>query len=466
MIKTLRDAWNVPELRRKIVFTLFIIVLYRVGSALPVPFVDQAVLEQVNYFSENSLLSYFSMISGESFSRATLFALSISPYITASIVMQLLAVAIPALERLQKEGGEEGRKKIDKITRYVTVALALVTAIGYYMYLDSQSMNGQSYLVDPANVFPGISEGLAKAIMAVTIISCYCAGAALIMWLGEKINENGIGNGISIILFINILSSVPNMIYTFYLRNREPESFFGSTYDATQHKVMDMPWFILLSIGVILFFVAAIAFLVHMTNAERRIKIMYAKRIQGRRMMGGQSSDLPIKLNMTGVMPIIFAQSIVSIPATIVLMTGNKPAWLATFANDWFSYESWLYIIVFLILIIAFGYFYVAISFNPIEIANNLKKNGGFVRGLRPGKPTSDYIKGITNRVTLLGSFFLIIVAAVPMIANKFLYNSLGIMAFGGTSLLIVVGVALETVHQLEAQLTTYRRPGGIFKKS
>ncbi len=460
MIKTLRDAWNVPELRRKIVFTLFIIVLYRLGSVLPIPFVDQALASQASLYADSSLLSYFNMISGEAFSRATLFALSISPYITASIVMQLLAVAIPALEKLQKEGGEEGRKLIDKITRYVTVGLSLITAIGYYMYL-----NSEGYLVKAADVFPG-AEGLGKILMPMTIVACYCAGASLIMWLGEKINENGIGNGISVILFINILSSVPGMVEVFYLRNRQPQSFFGDTYNAETHKVMDMPWFILLSIGVILFFVIAIAFLVHMTNAERRIKVMYAKRIQGRRMMGGQSSDLPIKLNMTGVMPIIFAQSIVSIPATIVLMTGNKPKWLATFANDMFSYTSWLYIIVFLVLIVAFGYFYVAISFNPIEIANNLKKNGGFVRGIRPGKPTSDYIQSITNRVTLLGSFFLIIVAAVPMLANKFLYNSLGIMAFGGTSLLIVVGVALETMHQLEAQLTTYRRPGGIFKKS
>ncbi len=457
MIKTLRDAWNVPELRRKIVFTLFIIVLYRLGSVLPVPFVDQSMFATANLYADSSLLSYFNMISGEAFSRATLFALSISPYITASIVMQLLAVAIPALEKLQKEGGEEGRKLIDKITRYVTVGLALITAIGYYMYL-----NSQGYLVEVANVFPAM-EGFGKVLMPITIVACYCAGASLIMWLGEKINESGIGNGISVILFINILSSVPGMVQTFYTRNRNPQAFFGSDTDVEK---MPMVWFVLLSIGVILFFVVAIAFLVHMTNAERRIKIMYAKRIQGRRMMGGQSSDLPIKLNMTGVMPIIFAQSIVSIPATIVLMTGNRPKWLYDFTENWFSYTSWAYIIVFLVLIVAFGYFYVAISFNPIEISNNLKKNGGFVRGIRPGKPTSDYIQSITNRVTLLGSLFLIIVAAVPMLANKFLYNSLGIMAFGGTSLLIVVGVALETMHQLEAQLTTYRRPGGIFKKS
>ncbi len=456
MIKTLRDAWNVPELRRKIVFTLFIIVLYRLGSVLPVPFVDQDMFATANLYADSSLLSYFNMISGEAFSRATLFALSISPYITASIVMQLLAVAIPALERLQKEGGEEGRKLIDKITRYVTVGLSLVTAIGYYMYL-----NSQNYLMDASNVFPG-AAGFGKVLMPITIVACYCAGASLIMWLGEKINENGIGNGISVILFINILGSVPGMIQAFWTRNMDAANF-SDKYTAEDN--MEWYWFALLAVGVILFLVAAIAFLVHMTNAERRIKVMYAKRVQGRRMLGGQTSDLPIKLNMTGVMPIIFAQSIVSIPATIVLMTGGKPAWLNTFAEEMFAYDSWLYLIVFLVLIVAFGYFYVAISFNPIEIANNLKKNGGFVRGIRPGKPTSDYIKAITNRVTLLGSLFLIIVAAVPMLANMFLYERLGIMAFGGTSLLIVVGVALETMHQLEAQLTTYRRPGGIFKK-
>ena len=452
MLKTLRDAWNVPELRKKILFTLFIVVLYRIGSVIPVPYVNPALFSEVAAITDSSLLSYFSIIAGEAFTKATLFALSISPYITASIVMQLLAVAIPALERLSKEGGEEGRRKIDKYTRYVTIGLALITAYGYYKYLKSEGN-----IVD-VKLFSNASFN--TFFTAFVIISCYCAGAALIMWLGEKINEHGIGNGISIILFINILSSVPQMIYTFYYTNRVGED------------PMAMHWFVLLSIGVILFFVVAIAFLVYMTNAERRIKITYAKRVQGRKMLGGQSSDLPIKLNMSGVMPIIFAQSIVSIPSTIALIyPGAKDAsgfsgWWYNFTNNWFSYTSWLYAIIFLVLIIAFGYFYIAISFNPIEIANNLKKNGGFVRGIRPGKPTSDYIQKITNRITLLGSLFLAIVAIVPLLVNIFLTGSLGIVAFGGTSLLIVVGVALETTKELEAQLTTYRRPTGIFKRA
>ncbi len=452
MLKTLRDAWNVPELRKKILFTLFIVVLYRIGSVIPVPYVNPALFSEVAAITDSSLLSYFSIIAGEAFTKATLFALSISPYITASIVMQLLAVAIPALERLSKEGGEEGRRKIDKYTRYVTIGLALITAYGYYKYLKSEGN-----IVD-VKLFS--NAGFNTFFTAFVIIACYCAGAALIMWLGEKINERGIGNGISIILFINILSSVPQMIYTFYYTNRVGED------------PMAMHWFVLLSIGVILFFVVAIAFLVYMTAAERRIKITYAKRVQGRKMLGGQSSDLPIKLNMTGVMPIIFAQSIVSIPSTIALIyPGAKDAagfsgWWYNFTNNWFSYTSWLYAIIFLVLIIAFGYFYIAISFNPVEIANNLKKNGGFVRGIRPGKPTSDYIQKITNRITLLGSLFLAIVAIVPLLVNIFLTGSLGIVAFGGTSLLIVVGVALETTKELEAQLTTYRRPTGIFKKA
>ncbi len=452
MLKTLREAWNVPELRKRILFTLFIIVLYRIGSVIPVPYVDPALFTEVAAITDSSLLSYFSIIAGEAFSKATLFALSISPYITASIVMQLLAVAIPALERLQKEGGEEGRKKIDKITRYVTVGLALITAYGYYKYLVSEGniLDVTIFANDKFNSF----------FIGFVIVTCYCAGAALIMWLGEKINEHGIGNGISIILFINILSSVPQMVYTFYYTNR-----------VGAEKPMAMHWFILLAIGVIIFFLVSIAFLVFMTNAERRIKITYAKRVQGRKMLGGQSSDLPIKLNMTGVMPIIFAQSIVSIPSTVALIApGTKggsgfSGWWYNFTNNWFSYTSWLYAVIFFILIIAFGYFYIAISFNPIEIANNLKKNGGFVRGIRPGKPTSDHIQKITNRITLLGSLFLSLVAIIPLMINNFLSGSLGIVAFGGTSLLIVVGVALETVKELEAQLTTYRRPTGIFKK-
>ncbi len=467
MFKTLRDAWNVPDLRKKILFTLFIIILYRLGSVIPVPFADPAIMQSAVNAAGNSLLTYFTFIAGESFSQATLFALSISPYITASIVVQLLCVAIPKWQEWQKEDGEEGRRKLDKITRYMTVGLSLITAFGYYQYLRSNNA------IVSVNLFSNAT--LNRWAVAIVMIACYCAGACLIMWLGEKIDNFGIGNGISIILFINILSGIPRMIQTFYLRNRHPEQM-----GLTNVKTMPLWLFIIVGALVLIFFLAAITFIVHMTEAERRIKVSYAKRIQGRKMYGGQDSDLPIKLNMSGVMPIIFAQSIVSIPATIALIApGKAPVydaegvmtqpgnWWYNFTNNVFSYTSPLYMIVFFILIIAFAYFYIAISFDPTEIANNLKKNGGFVLGLRPGAPTASFIKRVTNRITLLGALFLSLVAIIPLIINATMGNSLGIVAFGGTSILIVVGVALETVRELEAQLTTYRRPGsagGIFR--
>ncbi|MBR4256127.1 MAG: preprotein translocase subunit SecY [Clostridia bacterium] len=461
MFKTLRDAWNVPDLRKKILFTLFIIVLYRLGSVIPVPFASPDILQAAVGYAGNSLLTYFTFIAGESFSQATLFALSISPYITASIVVQLLCVAIPKWQEWQKEDGEEGRRKLDKITRYITVGLSLITAFGYYQYLKANNA-----IID-VKLFSNAT--LNQWAIAIVMIACYCAGACLIMWLGERIDNFGIGNGISIILFINILSGIPRMVQTFYVRNIHPESY-GVSDDP-----MPVWLFIIVAVLVVIFFLAAITFIVHMTEAERRIKVSYAKRIQGRKMYGGQDSDLPIKLYMSGVMPIIFAQSIVSIPATVALIApGTAPEgysagtytissfgeWWYVFTNKTFSYTSPLYMIIFVALIIAFAYFYIAISFDPTEIANNLKKNGGFVLGLRPGAPTANFIKRVTNRITLLGAIFLSIVAIIPLVVNATMGNSLGIVAFGGTSILILVGVALETVRELEAQLTTYRRPG------
>ncbi|MBR6921364.1 MAG: preprotein translocase subunit SecY [Clostridia bacterium] len=469
MFKTIRDAWNVPDLRKKILFTLFIIVLYRLGSVIPVPFASPEILQQATAYAGNSLLTYFTFIAGESFSQATLFALSISPYITASIVVQLLCVAIPKWQEWQKEDGEEGRRKLDKITRYITVGLSLITAFGYYQYLKANNAI--------INVTLFSNATLNQWAIAIVMIACYCAGACLIMWLGEKIDNFGIGNGISIILFINILSGIPRMVQTFYVRNLHPES-----YGLTDAKAMPIWLFIIVAVLIVIFFLAAITFIVHMTEAERRIKVSYAKRVQGRKMYGGQDSDLPIKLNMSGVMPIIFAQSIASIPSTIALIApGTKPAgfdegtyaianfkeWWYVFTNKTFSYTSPLYMVIFFALIIAFAYFYITISFDPTEISNNLKKNGGFVLGLRPGAPTANFIKRVTNRITLIGALFLGVVAIIPLIVNATMGNSLGIVAFGGTSILILVGVALETVRELEAQLTTYRRPGtsgGIFR--
>ena len=429
MLKTLRNAWAVPEIRKKIIFTLFIIVLYRIGSQIPVPFVDAEKLNLLMSSSLNgsgSVLEYLNILSGNAFARATLFALSITPYITASIVMQLLTIAIPALERMSKEG-EEGRKKINQITRVVTVVLGLITAYGYYTYLGTA---GYDVLID---------SSLPNWFRAVVIIACYSAGAALIMWLGEKINEKGIGNGISIILFINIISRAPSAAMTLW--NWCTDGVTG----------------VIKALVALVIAIAAVAFVVFITNSERRISVQYAKKVVGRKMYGGQSTNLPIKLNMAGVMPIIFANSIVALPGTIALMfgktTSNTEGFLKGFLSI-FNYDSIFYVVIFVVLIVLFSYFYIAISFNPVEVANNLRNNGGFVTGIRPGKPTSDYITKILNKITLIGALFLSIVAAAPLIINMAAGNAVSGLAFSGTSVLIIIGVALETARELEAQVT------------
>ncbi|MDD6265037.1 MAG: preprotein translocase subunit SecY [Clostridia bacterium] len=420
MFKTLTNAWKTPELRKKLIVTVFIIILYRLGSTIPMPYVNAGLMESINTIYGGTILQYLNILSGSAFAQATLFALSISPYITASIVIQLLTVAIPALEKLSKNG-EEGRKKLTQITRYVTVVLGLITAFGYYMFLRNQGwLTNNSVFV------------------AFVIIACYGAGAALIMWLAEKINEHGIGNGISMILFANILASGTQIISTF------------------SEFIKEGPWGIVKTEVIVVISLAIITFVVFVTESERRIPVQYAKKVVGRKQYGGQSSNLPIKLNMSGVMPIIFANSIVAIPATIGMIAGvdtNGTGFWSKFIN-FFSAGSWFYVIIFVILIIAFAYFYVSISFNPVEVANNMKKQGGFIPGIRPGKPTSDYIKKILGRITLIGAFFLCIVAALPLIASIISGGVLSGIAFGGSSLLIVVGVALETARELEAQLT------------
>ncbi len=422
MFKTLKNAFKVPELRNKLLFTLLIIVLYRFGAVVPVPYVSSEALSYLMSQSSGSIFQYLNILSGDAFSKATLFALSISPYITASIVMQLLTIAIPALEKLAKSG-EEGTKKINEITRYVTVVLGLITAYGYYMYMRN------SNALTNTGVFA-----------AIVIIACYAAGAALIMWLAEKINEDGIGNGISIILFANIVASGPTIagIVLGYLTSATLKS-----------------WGVVVAELIVFISIIIICFIVFVTNSERRLPIQYAKRTVGRKVYGGQNSVLPLKLNMSGVMPIIFANSIVSLPTTIALLfpTPKEGTFWYGF-QKFFSYTSWFYAVMFFILIIAFSYFYIAISFNPIEVANNLKKNGGFIPGIRPGKPTSDYITKILNRVTFIGALFLGIIAIFPLIVNAISGSSLGSIAFGGSSLLIVVGVALETYRELEAQMT------------
>lgn len=408
-------------MRKKMIFTLVIVLLYRIGAAIHVPFTDYEMMASTLQLSGGNFFTYLNILSGDAFSRATLFALSISPYITASIVMQLLAVAIPALERMSKD--ENGQKKIATITRIVTVGLAFLTAFGYYMYMKNYGV----LTATGETVFGGF-----------VIVFCYAAGASLIMWLAEKINDKGIGNGISIILFANIIASTVSGIIS-----------LGS------YAISDA-WHLVLVEILAFAALAMITFVVFVTNSERRIPVQYAKKVVGRKMYGGQSTTLPIKLSMNGVMPIIFAQSIVTIPSMIEMLVATKIKeggfWEKFF--DVLSYNSPLYAIIFFVLIIAFSYFYILISFNPVEVANNLKKNGGFIPGIRPGKPTSDYITKILNRITLMGAIFLAIVAVVPLIVNMISGTQLGSLAFGGSSILILVGVILETTREIEAQMT------------
>lgn len=432
MFQTIKNAFKLPDLRRKLLFTLLVIVLYRIGAAIPVPFVDAAQLSQlfeVGSSQSNTIFGYLNILSGNAFSQATLFALSVSPYITAQIVIQLLTIAIPALERLSKEG-EEGQKKINTITRILTVALAIVMSYGYYSYLRWGLGSYRLLSSDGENFFG-----------AVIIIACYCAGASIIMWLAEKINEQGIGNGISIILFINIISSWPITLIN------NVKSIMNNFAEQKNGAAIGL---IVGIVAVVVVAVAIIAFVVFITNSERRLQVQYAKRVVGRKMYGGQSTYLPLKLNMSGVMPIIFASSIVSLPATIGNFFPDSDFWTG-FTNV-FGYTSPIYIIVYFVLIIAFSYFYSAISFNPVEVANNLKKNGGFITGIRPGKPTSDFIAKVLSKITLMGALFLGFIAVFPLVINAF--TNIGNVAFGGSSLLIVVGVILETALDLETQIT------------
>ncbi len=434
MFKTLRNAWTIPELRRKIVFTLFIVFLYRVGAAIPVPFIDyQSMQAAANLYSEG-ILSYLNILSGYAFSRATLLALSVTPYINASIIMQLLTIAIPALERMSKDG-ETGRKKIEKITRYVTLGIALITAYGYYAILDSD-LGG--------NVVP--YSGGAKIFAAIVIIACYTAGACLVMWLGERIDEQGIGNGISIILFANIVAGLPSTFVQFAqnLTAKQSGGYFDGDYVPLWLQIV-------LWVAVILVLVGSIVFVTYMSDAERRIPIQYAKRTVGRKMYGGQSSNLPIKLNMSGVMPIIFASTIISLPITIMQFTGVSSS---NFFYKMFATDSWIYMILLFVLIIAFAYFYISISFNPVEVANNLMQQGGSIPGIRPGRPTALYIKKVLGKIVLMGALFLGIVACFPLLLNIATGGLLNVISFSGSTLLIVVGVILETVREMEAQMT------------
>ena len=418
MIQTIRKAWGIPELRKKIIFTALILLIFRIGNAIPVPYVNVAALQSYFAMLQNTVLGLLDVMSGGAFSQATIFALSIQPYINASIIIQLLCIAIPALERMSKEEGEEGRKKIAAITRYVTVAIGLLQGFGFYMLIKN---NG---ILTP--------EAQSSVWAAIVIVLTFTSGSALIMWLGEQITEHGIGNGISMILFASIIARLPVSIVQ-SIRN----IVIGS-----------LQWWVL--VLMILGALAIIVLIVFVNDAERRIPVQYAKRVVGRKMYGGQSTHLPMKVNMSGVMPIIFAQSIASVPATIAAFTGKTDGWVAT----WFGNNSIPYAIIYFLLIIFFAYFYSTIQFNPIEVANNLKKNGGYIPGFRPGKPTSEFIQKVLNKITLFGAIYLGIIAVVPILVAHFSQSAaLTGISLGGTSIIIVVGVALETVRALEAQM-------------
>ena len=442
MIQTLRNAWKVQELRNKILFTIFALLIFRVGCVIPVPFIDGNTLSDYMQQQSATIFGLLSVMSGDAFSQATLFALSIQPYINASIIIQLLTIAIPALERMQKEGGEEGKRKLTAITRYTTVGIALLQGFGYYTWINYYNNNGISML--------NVPEGYGVW-AAIVIIAAFVAGSAFVMWLGEQITEFGIGNGISIILFAGIVSRGPTMVSSIV----GGVSNWANGADSASAHTLHPAFIPLIVIGML----ALVVFIVFITNAERRIPVQYAKRVVGRKMYGGQSSHIPIKVNMSGVLPIIFAQTIASIPATIGMFvpsaTQEGSGW-NTFLNI-FDNTGLIYSIVYFLLIIMFSYFYSTIQFNPVEVANNLKKNGGFIPGFRPGKPTADFLHKVISRITLFGAIYLAIVALLPTITGNIM-NAAGStagsgLAIGGTSIIIVVGVALETTKALEAQL-------------
>lgn len=417
MFDVIKNAWKIEELRKKLLYTLMIIMVFRIGSAIPTPFMDAVALAGMVQQTGN-LLGYIDILTGGAFSRATIFAMSISPYITSSIIVQLLTVAIPALEALSKEG-EDGKKKLAKITRYTTLGLALIQSIAYYIMNRNQN-------------FVRYTSGFAGTFAAIVIVATLVGGSLLIVWLGEQIDKKGIGNGISMILFAGIISRGPSTITMMVSMWKQ-----GGRYMA----------YVPVILVLFLFVIAAI---VHMTNAERRIPVQYAKRVVGRKMYGGQSSYIPVKVTMSGVMPIIFSSALLSIPGMIKAFIDPNAERTVGKILSIFDYNSWVYAILYLLLIIGFNYFYVAIQYNPLEMANNLRKNNGTVPGIRPGKPTSDFISKIISKITLVGALFIGAIAVMPILLGGLTGVNIGL---GGTSIIIVVGVALDTVRQLESQM-------------
>ena len=428
MFETWKNAFKQEDLRKKILYTLFIIFIFRLGSAIPTPFINPTALKSM-VSGGADFLSYLNIMTGGGLEQANIFAMSITPYINSSIIIQLLTVAIPALERLAKEG-TEGQKTIQKITRYTTFVLAIMQAIGFYFV-----MRRTSGVLEYTTGFSGVFA-------AIVIVAVFTAGTAVVVWLGDRITEKGVGNGISIILFAGILS-------------RGPAAFMQLA--AWWQLGSSNPMYYFLVPFIVLVFIAMIAFIVFMTDAERRIPVSYAKRVVGRKMYGGQNSHIPIKVNMTGVMPIIFAMSFLSIPNMIGSFANVKEG---GFWDKFFKLvqtNSWVYAVLYLLLIVAFNYFYVAIQYNPVEIANNLRKNNGAIPGIRPGKPTSDFIARVISKVTLVGAIFLGIIAVFPIVFSAITKAN---VSLGGTSILIIVGVALETMRQMESQMMMRHHKG------
>ena len=415
MFSTLANAWKIPELRKKLMFTLLMLLIYRICSVIPVPYIDAGQL--ATYFEStlsNTILGLYDAMSGSAFSQATVLALGIQPYINASIIIQLLTVAIPPLERWAKEEGEAGKKKIERLTRYSTIGLGLLLGFGYYTMMRNYEAQGLTLIT---------GEGFLPAL---TIVLAFTAGACFVMWMGEQITEFGIGNGISMILFANIIAGLPGIL----------------------SRLLGLDWWqaAIIAVGLLL----VVVFIVFINDAERRIPIQYAKRVVGRKVYGGQNTNLPIKVAMSGVMPVIFASSICSIPATIcAFIPGTTDTW---WYKTFFSSQSWVYFAFYVLMIFFFSWFYSTIQYDPVEISNNLKKNGGFIPGFRPGKPTADFIQKVINKIIVFGAVYLAVVAGLPMVAGNLMAGAQN-LAIGGTSIIIVVGVALETVKALEAQM-------------
>lgn len=431
MFKTLRDAWSIKEIRKKLVYTLFMLLVFRLGCAVVVPFLDTSTVS--TWMTDNAtggnFLEYLDIITGGALSQATVFSLSITPYINASIIMQLLTYALPPLERLQDEG-EEGQKKLNKITAAVSLALSAFMSYAYYLTLK----NSMEAVVDGGSTIKNVFIGF-------VIVFSFIAGTSIVVWMGNQINDKGIGNGISMILFAGILARFPTYAGTLWeLTTSNPQRYFFE------------------SLGILVLFIAMIAFIVFMNASERRIPIQYAKRVVGRKQYGGQSTFIPIKICMSGVMPIIFAMSFMSLPSTIELFkpTYDDPSgWWQNFYNgfiNFFSFRSAGYAAIYFVLIIAFNYFYVAMQYNPTEIANNLRQSNGGIPGIRPGKPTEEYIQRVLSKITLVGAIFLGVIAIFPIFLTM-ADSNLSSLAMGGTTVLIVVSVALETVRTLESEM-------------